>query len=284
MIERGGAGGPTIQRHRLGAELRRLREARVMRLEDVAIHLGVATSTISRIENGKAPTRTSYLTLMLDLYGVDDQEERQALVDAARAGQRKEWWAEYEDVLPSGAGQYLGLEAAAAKVCSYSLLTVPGLLQTEEYAAAVIRATRPELNKRQVDRLVTVQLRRQDLARANSPKIHAIIDESVLRRLMYSPDVMAGQLAHLLASLEILCAEVQVIKLDAIQTILSYPFAVLSLPGGKDAAAVSTTNGKQPRLSKHAADVNTASRAFDRLSQIALTCTKSARLIDALRS
>src|ERR1700678_4038470 len=84
--------GPGIRRQRLGAELRRLREDRYLRLEDVAARLGGATSTVSRIESGLAPTRTSYLAVMLDLYGLDDPGERAILTDLARDGRRKGWW------------------------------------------------------------------------------------------------------------------------------------------------------------------------------------------------
>ena len=76
--------GPTIRRRRLGADLRRLREERSLRLEDVAARLGVAPSTLSRIETGKAPTRTSYLTLLLDLYEVRDADERRAILESFR--------------------------------------------------------------------------------------------------------------------------------------------------------------------------------------------------------
>jgi transcriptional regulator with XRE-family HTH domain len=109
----GTEGGPAMLRRRLGAELRRLREARSLRLEDVAVALGLVPSALSRIETGKAPVRTSYVYLMLDIYGIDDPEHRCALVDIAREGQRKSWWARHADILPPGAVEYLGLEAAA---------------------------------------------------------------------------------------------------------------------------------------------------------------------------
>ena len=96
---------PTVRRHRLGAELRRLREARSLRLEDVAVILDVAPSTISRIETGGAPTRTSYLTVMLDLYQLHDPDQRRLLTDLAREGQRKSWWADHADSLPAQPGR-----------------------------------------------------------------------------------------------------------------------------------------------------------------------------------
>src|ERR1700733_663826 len=81
--------GPTVRRRRLGAELRRLREAHSLKLEEVAEQLGLAPSTLSRIETGKAPTKSAYLTAMLGMYGVDDPGARKVLVDMAREGHRR---------------------------------------------------------------------------------------------------------------------------------------------------------------------------------------------------
>src|SRR6266851_5828786 len=111
--------GPTMRRRRLGADLRQLREQNSLRLEEVADHLGVAPSTLSRIETGKAPTRTSYLAFMLNLYGVADPARRRLLMDLAREGQRKGWWMAYDDVLPPGMGTYLGLEAEASALLTF---------------------------------------------------------------------------------------------------------------------------------------------------------------------
>ena len=106
--------GPTIRRHRLGLELRRLREAAGLRLEDAATELGIAASTLSRIETGQAPARTSYVRMLLDRYGLTTDAEFHQLIDLAREGQRKGWWTDYKHLLPAGAGTYLGLEAAAS--------------------------------------------------------------------------------------------------------------------------------------------------------------------------
>lgn len=108
------ADGPTVRRRRLGAELRALRENNGYKLEEVADRLGIAPSTLSRIETGKAPTKTAYLTAMFSFYGVDDPAARKVLLEMAREGHRKGWWSVYDDVLPSGMGMYVGLEARPA--------------------------------------------------------------------------------------------------------------------------------------------------------------------------
>lgn len=101
--------GPAMGRHQLGTYLRQLRNARSMRLEDVAAKLDIAPSTISRIENGTAPVKTTYHA-MLDLYRVDDPAERDHLTGMARAGQRRDWWVDHRSMLPDGLGTYLGME------------------------------------------------------------------------------------------------------------------------------------------------------------------------------
>ncbi len=153
--------GPTVRRRRLGSELRRLREANGIKLEEVADQLGVAPSTLSRIETGKAPTRSAYLNEMLKMYNVEDPDQRQVLVDMAREGHRKGWWAAYEDLLPTGFGIYVGLEAEASSLRSFESLVLHGLLQTEKYARAVLAKARRKLSAEEIDRLVAVRIHRQ---------------------------------------------------------------------------------------------------------------------------
>jgi transcriptional regulator with XRE-family HTH domain len=130
---------PAAPRHELGADLRRLREARSLRLEDVAVHIKVVPSTLSRIETGQAPVKTKYLTVMLDLYGIDDPDERTRLAGLAKDGQPKNWWASYDNVLPAGTSRYLSLETAAAELRAYDAQAIPDLLQTRAYATAGAR-------------------------------------------------------------------------------------------------------------------------------------------------
>src|ERR1022692_3187816 len=191
--------GPTIRRRRLGTDLRRLREQSSLRLEEVAQHLGVAPSTLSRIETGKAPTRTSYLTVMLDLYWVADPEQRRQFMDSAREGQRKGWWAGSEELLPAGTGTYLGLEAEASAIRVFQAQVVPDLVRTGAYAHAVVTASRPELEPEQVDRVVAVQLRRQEVLQRSDPiQLRLILDESVLLRSLGPASLMREQLGRLI--------------------------------------------------------------------------------------
>jgi transcriptional regulator with XRE-family HTH domain len=268
-------GYPAVDRRRLGAELRQLRERAGLRLEDVASRLGVVPSTLSRIETGKAPTRTSYITVMLDLYGMADPETRRALADLAREGQRKDWWTLMRDLLPAGASTYLGLEAAASEVRTFSALTVPGLLQTADYATALLKLTRPGLSPDEASSLVTLQLRRQEQLRRREQRLHLILDESVLLRIIGSASIMAQQLGHLAAGCASPAVTIQVVPLTTTMPALSMPFTLLSFTDQPDSFACQIGIGDQVTAVKRAADVNAMRGTFDSLANAALPAASS---------
>lgn len=274
--------GPTIRRRRLGADLRRLREQRSLRLEEVASHLGVAPSTLSRIETGKAPTRTSYLTLMLDLYGVDDPELRRLFMDMAREGQRKGWWAGCDELLPAGMATYLGLEAEARALRVFQAQVVPDLLRTEDYARAVITASRPELEPEQVERLVAVQLRRQEVLQGSDPiQLRLVLDESVLLRSMGSARLMRRQLERLIEAGSQPTVTMQVLGLAAAaRQVLAGSFGILSFaePGDDDVACAEGIRG-QVLLEQRESEVHAMRRMFDALSRSARSPSESVTLI-----
>jgi transcriptional regulator with XRE-family HTH domain len=274
--------GPVMRRRRLGADLRQLRISKALRLEEVADHLGVAPSTLSRIETGKAPTRTSYLTFMLDLYGVDDPGQRRLFMDMAREGQRKGWWMAYDDVLPAGAGSYLGLEAEASALMVFAALAVPGLVRTPEYARALVVATRPWLSAEEVDRLVTLQMRRQDVLRGDHPiRLRLILDEAVLLRSIGSAAVMRGQLARLVDAGNGPTVTIQVLRFDGSRgRVVAPSFCMLSFaePDDTDVACAEGMRG-QVLLEQRTADVQAMRATFEALGRSALPPAESADLI-----
>ena len=219
-----------VRRRRLGSELRRLRESRYLRLEDVAAHLDVAPSTVCRIETGRAPTRTSYLGVMLDMYGVDDPDKRRLMEDMARQGQMKEWWTSWDDLLPWGVGTFLGLESAASEVRVFAADVVPGFVQVRGYAAAAIAASRPGLNGDQVKRLVALQSRRQHLLDGGA-EVHLVLDQAVLRRTVGTPTVMAEQLERLLAVGARSWVRLQVLRFSTPRAVLTGSFTVARFRG-----------------------------------------------------
>jgi hypothetical protein len=246
---------------------------------------GRSSSTLSRIETGKAPTRTSYLALMLDLYGVADPAQRRFLADLARAGQRKGWWADCEELLPAGTGTYLGLEAEASALRAFCAGTVHGLLQTDDYARAVITASRPELNTAQVERLVGIQMRRQQVLAISDPlELRLILDEATLLRRVGPPELMRAQAEHLLEASRRLPVTVQVLRLAAAsRLVLTGSFAILSFaePSDEDVLCAAGVRG-QVLLEERYSDVHAMRLMFDALSLSALPPSASADLIREL--
>jgi transcriptional regulator with XRE-family HTH domain len=270
----GARSGPGIRRHVLGGELRRLRLESGLRLEDVTGHLGVAPSTLSRIETGRAPTRTAFLSMMLDLYGVDDADRRRELRDLAREGQRRAWWADYRDLLPPGAGHYLDLETAAQQIRCYSSNAVPELVQTPGYAAAFVRATRRALGNDEVSRLVRLQARRSDLVQAAGVQVGLIMDESALSRSVGTAAVMAAVTGDHQVT-------VRVAELASRKPVLCPSFAVLSFadPGDPDVACSSGPAGRV-YLAKSRAETSVLVAEFAVLERSAASAEESARLVE----
>lgn len=274
---------PAVRRRRLGSELRRLRESRSLRLEDVAARLHVAPSTVCRIETGKAPTRTAYLAVMLDIYGVEDPAERALMTDMAKDGWRKEWWAHCDHLLPAGAGNFLGLESAASQVRAFAADIVPGLVQTRGYAAAALAASRPGLSADQVTRLVALHSRRQQLLDDGWTDVHLVLDEAVLRRTVGTCGVMAQQLERILEIGARSWVRLQILRFATPRPVVTGSFTVLSFadPADADAACFCNVRGQAVRQEREA-EIQTTRAGFDQLSRAALPPHESAELISAL--
>ncbi len=273
--------GPTVRRRRLGFELRRLREAHSIKLEEVAEQLGVAASTLSRIETGKAPTKSVYLNAMLEMYGVDDPAQRQVLIDMAREGHRKGWWSVYDDVLPTGFGIYVGLEAEAAGLRSFQGEVVEGLLQTPDYARAVLREVQNRDTDEQIDKLVDLRIKRQDVLERDLPlDVWLILDEGVIRRTIGGPEVMLGQLARLTEASKMPNVTVQVLPFaSGSHAGLKGSFSILEFPERADADVAYVESVAGIIYLEKDREVRTCAEAFDRLRAAALSPGASADLI-----
>ncbi|MET9319470.1 helix-turn-helix transcriptional regulator [Streptomyces sp. NPDC003038] len=186
---------PTVSRRRLGSELRRLRHRRGMTTQQVAASLLISQPKISLLENGRRLIKPRDVRDLCRLYGVQDQGLVEDLMRLARESGRQGWWNAYGDI-PYGA--YIGLEAEAAAIRTYEPLVIPGLLQTPAYARAVIAGTVPHATAQQAATRLQVRLRRQErLGDPDNPlRLWAVLDESVLWRVVGSRDVMREQLEH----------------------------------------------------------------------------------------
>ncbi|MFJ2597120.1 helix-turn-helix domain-containing protein [Streptomyces erythrochromogenes] len=189
-------GNPTIRRRRLGAELRRLRLARGLTSTQVAQHLLISQPKVSHLENGRRAISPRDIRDLCGLYQVTDQQIIDSLMEMARESNRQGWWVACGEV-PYGV--YIGMETAAATVRSYEPLVIPGLLQTPAYASAVTAETIPLATEEQIAVRLEVRLCRQSRVHhpARSFRLEVVLDESALRRVVGSPEIMSEQLEYL---------------------------------------------------------------------------------------
>jgi hypothetical protein len=213
----GGPGtGPTVLRMLLGAQLRRLRESSGVTREGAGWEIRASESKISRMELGRVGFKERDVADLLTLYGVTAPEEREALLKLARDANSPGWWHRYGDVLPNWFQSYLGLEAAAALIRSYEVQFVPGLLQTREYARAVVLLGHGRAAPAEIERRVALRMQRQRLLhRENPPQLWAVVDEAALRRPIGGPRVMREQVAALIEATKSPNIRLQVIPFAA---------------------------------------------------------------------
>lgn len=209
---------PTVRRRRIAAELRRLREAAGLTHEDVAAELGWHRSKLGRIEGGSfVRLSLTDLRALLDLYGVTDKTERDALAAMARQARERGWWYSYTDVLPNPHSTFIGLEAEATSIRTYQAQLIPALLQTEDYTRAVLQATR--MTSRDTDetrRFLQARKARQELLTRQPPvQLWAVLDEAVLRRRTGGPAVMEAQLERLLEAADLPHVTLQILAEEA---------------------------------------------------------------------
>jgi transcriptional regulator with XRE-family HTH domain len=182
----------------LGSQLRRLREAAGISAEKAGYEIRASRSKISRMETGRVGLKVRDVEDLLSLYGVTGEQQRAKVVALARRSRAPEWWAKYNDILPDWFETYLGLESAATSIRSFEMQFVPGLFQTEDYARAVTSLGHQTALVDEIERRVGLRLKRQDLlARAQPPRIWAVMDEAVLRRPVGGLPVMRAQLRRL---------------------------------------------------------------------------------------
>src|SRR6201995_1126907 len=187
---------PTVRQRRLAQALRELRREAGLTQDAVGVRMGWHTSKLFRMENARSP-RVDWLDVkeLMEMYGVRSPH-REALIQLARDTRLRGWWTPYRDVFT---GSYVALEDEASAMRLYCPELVPGLLQTEDYARAVIRAVQPGYDAESVERRVTARLARQKelLGRASAPDLVVVLNEAVLRRLVGDRHVMAAQLEAL---------------------------------------------------------------------------------------
>ena len=196
------AHNPTAVRRELGQRLRALRQGRELTLVQAAEQVGFSASRVTKIELAQLKVSQKDVLTMLEVYGETDPEQQALLLSMVREGNHQEWW-EGHRVLHPKFGSYLGLESVATTLQAYDTHLVNGLLQTPDYARALMRAVRPDLLQHEVDQLVQFRIRRQEvLTRTDPPPLTlwSVMDEAVLRRQVGGRETMHAQLQRLIAA------------------------------------------------------------------------------------
>jgi transcriptional regulator with XRE-family HTH domain len=194
-------GAPSVLRMILGRQLEELRNRAGLTFEQAGAAIGVSHSTIRRMEAAKvARLRLPDAEKLLQVYGVTDQQEIDTFLKSVREANKRGWWHTYRDVLPDWFAAYLSLEQAALQIRAYEAQFVHGLLQTEEYARALLGAGNPHAATEATERRVALRMRRQELlTRPSPPRVWIVMDETVLRWPVGGSEVMRAQIDHLIA-------------------------------------------------------------------------------------
>jgi transcriptional regulator with XRE-family HTH domain len=236
------AASPTMRRRRLAAELRRLRHEAGLSIEDVVTRLDWQPSKLSRIENRQVGISTADLRKLLGSYKVGDQAYRDELLDMARRATERGWWQSFStDVVPTALANLIGLETEARTIRSYEPELVPGLVQTEAYARAVMRAWQPGWTAADIDRRVEIRLGRQEVLRqaGMSPLASCIINEAVLRRSVGGNEVMHEQVEVLAKERDPANVTVQVLPFNSgAHPAMAGPFQILTFHDPGDLGVV----------------------------------------------
>jgi transcriptional regulator with XRE-family HTH domain len=191
---------PLVERRRLRAELKQARLDAGLTQETVAEQMDWSLSKLIRIETGAVGISTNDLTALLRLYNVKDPKRVRALIAQGKEARKQTWWSKYRSALPPTYFQYIEYETSASIIRTYETLIIPGLLQTEEYAAAVSRLYRVNPTAAQIRTRVEVRMKRQELllGRPSPPLLFFILDEAVIHRLMGTEDIRQAQLEKLI--------------------------------------------------------------------------------------
>lgn len=232
-----GGPNPVVQRRRLRTELRNARQAAGLTQESVAEAMDWSPSKIIRIEAGSVGVTTNDLKALLSLYGVTDPARVGELIEIARVSRERSWWSDYRDVIASKSFfQFIEYEAAASAIHGFQPVMIPGLLQTEEYARAVVSLFAAADAPPGVETLVRIRMRRQELVtRPDAPSMHFVLDEAAIRRQVGDEQLMRRQFLHLIDLAARPNLTIEVMPFSAgIHPATQGPFVILEFPEAAD--------------------------------------------------
>ncbi|EFE75383.1 helix-turn-helix domain-containing protein [Streptomyces filamentosus] len=269
---------PTMRSRRLGGELRQLRLNAGLKVQDAAEALECGQPKISQIENGKRGIRPLDLTTLLNLYGLEDERQRASLKRLAKEIHKVDWWAGQGPFLHDALKDYLMLEADSQAVRAFEPMVIPGLLQTEAYMRRLYDEAVPA---DQVEALVDTRMRRKVLLDNKLGfRLRTVIDAPALHRIGGGPDLVAGQLAHLLEAGSSPNVTIQVLPLNSALPIEQYvSFSILGLEADPPVEVVWLEHITGGTLLEQNLDVQAYGKAWDELTAAALSPTASRQYI-----
>lgn len=270
---------PTVRRRRLGQELRRLRELKGMTAEEVAERLLVSQSKISRLENGRRSISQRDVRDLCGVYEVEDHRIVDSLMQMAKDSRQQGWWHSFGDIPYS---VYIGLETDAASLRVYDPQVVPGLLQTKQYAEALIAGALPETPSAEVEKRVQVRMRRQERisTEENPLRLWTVLDEAALRRVVGNRSLMRDQLEQLVEQSQLPHVTVQVIPFDmGAHPGLNGQYAILEFPDAADSSVVYIEGVTSDLYLEKANDVQKYSVMYEHLRAQALNVDQSRQFI-----
>lgn len=266
---------PTLRRRRLSAELRKLRESAGMTLEQVAERLEFSTAKLRFIESAQwIRPNIGDVRALLDVYGISDGRQREELLTLAREGRQRGWWQPYSRMLSDTYTTYIGLEAEASNLLTYQPLVVPGLLQTEQYARALMERGPDQIDEASIGQRVTVRMERQRILTGPDPlAVWAVIDEAAIRRPIGGSEVIRDQLGRLAEAARMPSVTLQMIpfSIGAHPGSGRGPFTILQFPDEADRDAAYVDNFAGELYIEEAAEVQRFQVAFRHLVGAALS-------------
>ncbi|MGW0812132.1 helix-turn-helix domain-containing protein [Streptomyces viridiviolaceus] len=276
---------PTLLKMLVGVQLAGFRDDAGLSQEQAARELGFSAAKLSRIESGKGrrPPTENDVRALLELYGTDAYEASVLLKLLQRAGEPG-WWQRYDKrLMPEWFDRLVGLQEAAATIRTFEIQYVPGLLQTAAYTRAVVERGLPNAPAAEVQRRVELRMQRaQLLYRADAPQLWAIIDESVLLRVLGSSDVMREQLGHLVETAGRSNVTLQIVPLDVTNASApAIPVTYLRFGGIDLPDVVYLEHIKSANFLEDRDETEEYRLALDRLADEALTPRDSMELLRA---
>lgn len=280
--------GPTMHRILLGARLRQLRTEALVTLDEAAEAIRASKSKVSRLENGMFPVKERDVRDLLGRYRVTDEGRRRDVLAMVDKANRLGWWHPYRNLLPPNYARYLGLEEAASLIRVYDSQLVPALLQTEDYARAVLEFQYPSAPPDKLERGLRVRLDRQAVLApphgADPPTLWMIVDEAALRRGVGGPEVMAGQIDRLIRAAKEPNIALFVLPLG--MEGLAVPgggFTILRFAGGHIPDVVHVGLLTASVLMDRPSEVEVYMRAMDRFSIVSLSQEQTLEFLTAFR-